>query len=91
MLPHPFVYAFSINLYKSVTNITDATAAVMAIDAWMDGLFQVDLSHLSYKEQAEIDRILYELSQEVSQRENIIITDYKLISRLDFFFEMWYN
>ena len=51
-------YAFSINLYKSVTNITDATAAVMAIDAWMDGLFQVDLSHLSYKEQAEIDELM---------------------------------
>ena len=51
-------YAFSMNLYKSVTNITDATAAVMAIDAWMDGLFQVDLSHLSYKEQAEIDELM---------------------------------
>ena len=51
-------YAFSMNLYKSVTNITDATAAVMAIDEWMDALFQVDLSHLSYKEQAEIDEVM---------------------------------
>ena len=40
-------YALSMNLYRSVTNITDATAAVMAIDEWMDALFQVDLSFLN--------------------------------------------
>ena len=51
-------YAFSMNLYRSVTNITDANAAVMAIDEWMDALFQVDLSHLSYKEQAEMDEVM---------------------------------
>ncbi|MCR4719107.1 MAG: endonuclease MutS2 [Firmicutes bacterium] len=45
-----------------------------------------EIRDLLNKEQAEIDRILYELSQEVSQREDIIITDYKLISRLDFIF-----
>ena len=51
-------YALSMNLYKSVTNITDATSAVMACDAWLDALFQADLSHLSYKKQAEIDEVI---------------------------------
>lgn len=45
-----------------------------------------EIRDLLNKEQAEIDRILYELSQEVSQREDSIITDYELISRLDFIF-----
>lgn len=45
-----------------------------------------EIRDLLNKEQAEIDRILYELSKEVSQREDIILTDYKMISRLDFIF-----
>ena len=45
-----------------------------------------EIRDLLNKEQAEIDRILYELSQEVSEREEILVNDYKLISKLDFIF-----
>ena len=45
-----------------------------------------EIRDLLNKEQAEIDRILYELSQEVALREDMIISNYKLISRLDFIF-----
>ena len=45
-----------------------------------------EIRDLLNKEQAEIDRILYELSQDAAQRENIIITDYDIISKLDFIF-----
>lgn len=48
-------YDLSVNLYNSVTSITDAATAVMACDAWLDALFEVDISRFSYKEQAEIN------------------------------------
>lgn len=48
-------YDLSVNLYNSVTSITDAATAVMACDEWLDALFEVDISGFSYKEQAEIN------------------------------------
>ncbi|MBR4720554.1 MAG: endonuclease MutS2 [Clostridia bacterium] len=45
-----------------------------------------EIRDLLNQEQAEIDRILAELSGEVAQREKIIIKDYDVISRLDFIF-----
>ena len=45
-----------------------------------------EIRDLLNKEQAEIDRILYELSMEAAERESVILTDYDIISRLDFIF-----
>lgn len=43
------------NLHRSITNITDAATAVMACDAWLDALFEVDISRFSYREQSVLD------------------------------------
>ena len=45
-----------------------------------------EIRDLLNKEQAEIDRILYELSQDAAAREDILTGDYTLVSRLDFIF-----
>lgn len=45
-----------------------------------------EIRDLLNQEQAEIDRILSELSAEVAGREDIIVNNYRVISRLDFIF-----
>ncbi len=51
-------FSLASNLYNSLTSVTDATIAVMLCDARLDALFEVDLSHFSYKEQAKIDELI---------------------------------
>ena len=45
-----------------------------------------EIRDLLNKEQAEIDRILYELSKDAALREEVLVNDYALVSRLDFIF-----
>ncbi|TCO66990.1 DNA mismatch repair protein MutS2 [Caldanaerobacter subterraneus] len=74
------------NVFKGIIHDQSSTGATLFIEPIQVVDLNNELRELELKEQKEIERILFELSQEVKKNAEAIFKDVEVVSELDFLF-----